>query len=220
MIAHLEDQLLSDLVDEALDEPARARAEEHLSTCDACFTRLQRMRVLVTQAAALPGAMPTLPNEWERVRARLHAPVSRVAPTLPWWTRRSALLAAGLALVIASSGVTALILGGDSSDTNVGANTFSPTAPAYVPRLAMLEDEYVSVARDLERQLADGKHTLAPETVAAVERSLRTIDAAIAEAREALAHDPASETLARLLVAGHGQKIELLRHAARLATQS
>ena len=70
------------------------------------------------------------------------------------------------------------------------------------------------------RELAARKHTLAPETIAAVERSLRTIDAALAEAREALARDPASETLARLLVAGHDQKVELLRHATRLATQS
>ena len=46
------------------------------------------------------------------------------------------------------------------------------------------------------------------------------IEAAIAEAREALARDPGSETLARLLVAGHDQKVELLRHATRLATQS
>jgi hypothetical protein len=219
MISHLDDQVLSDVVDEALDQPARVRAEEHLSTCDVCFARLQRMRALVAQAAALPGAMPTPPNEWERVRARLQAQPSRVAPTLPWWTRRSALLAAGLALVIASSGVTALILGGDS-DAGVDQSALAPTAPAFLPRLAALEDEYVTVTRDLERQLTEGKHTLAPETLAAVERSLRTIDEAIAEARDALARDPASETLARLLVASHGQKIELLRRAARLATQS
>jgi hypothetical protein len=219
MSSHLDDQILSDLVDEALDGAARADAEAHLSACDACFTRLQRMRVLVTQAAALPGTMPTPPNEWERVRARLKAQPSRVAPTVPWWTRRSALLAAGLALVIASSGVTALILG-DGSDGGVEQNSFSATPPVFLPRLAALEDEYVTVTRDLERQLAKRKHTLAPETVAAVERSLRTIDEAIAEARDALARDPASETLARLLVASHGQKIELLRHAARLATQS
>ena len=89
-----------------------------------------------------------------------------------------------------------------------------------MPRLAALEQDYAMVTRDLERELSSRKHTLAPETIAAVERSLRTIDAAIAEARAALARDPASETLARLLVAGHDQKIELLRHATRLATQS
>jgi anti-sigma factor RsiW len=218
MISHLDDQELSDLVDGALDQAGRARAEAHLSTCDVCVSRLQRMRLVVTQAAALPAAMPTPPNEWERVRARLRDRAGGVTPASPWWMRRSALLAAGLALVIASSAVTALIIDGGSGVSQ--QSTVSVTAPAILPRFAALEDEYVTVTRDLERQLAERKHTLAPETIAAVERSLRTIDEAIAEARDALARDPASETLARLLVSSHGQKIELLRHAARLATQS
>jgi anti-sigma factor RsiW len=219
MTSHLDDQLLSDLVDQGLDAPARVRAEAHLSACDICSSRLQRIAMLVTEASALPRAMPTPPNEWERVRKRLPARATHTAPASPWWMRRSALLAAGLALVIASSVVTALIVR-NGPDVALESNAISPTAGVFIPRFAALEDEYLTVARDLERQLAERKHTLAPETVAAVERSLRTIDAAIAEAREALARDPGSETLTRLLVAGHGQKIELLRHAARLATQS
>jgi anti-sigma factor RsiW len=217
MIQHLDDQVLSDLVDDALDARARSDAEAHLAACDACFTRLQRMRVLVAEATALPATIPAPPDEWRGIRARL-GHESRVAAS-PWWTRRSVLLAAGLALVIASSAVTALIVRGEA---DVAARPAAPAAPAVAvtPRLAALEREYAMVTRDLEQELSDRKHTLAPETIAAVERSLRTIDAAIAEARAALARDPASETLARLLVAGHDQKVELLRHATRLATQS
>jgi anti-sigma factor RsiW len=217
MMQHLDDQVLSDLADDALDARTRSDAEAHLAACDACFSRLQRMRVLVAQATALPATMPAPPDEWQRIRARL-GHESRVSVS-PWRTRRSVLLAAGLALVIASSAVTALIVGGEA---NVAARPAAPTAPvvAVTPRLAALEREYAMVTRDLEQELSDRKHTLAPETIAAVERSLRTIDAAIAEARAALARDPASETLARLLVAGHDQKVELLRHATRLATQS
>ncbi len=219
MTHHLDDQVLSDLLDNALDAPARARVDEHLAGCDACFSRLQRMRMLVARASALPETMPAPPDEWPHVRARLGAAGLRVAPTSPWWTRRSALLAAGLALVIASSTVTAFLVGGGE---DVGARTerLSVGTAPLTPRLAALESEYATVTRDLERELAARKHTLAPETIAVVERSLRTIDAAIAEARQALARDPGSETLARLLVAGHDQKIELLRRAARLAMQS
>lgn len=218
MTHHLEDQLLSDLLDEGLDDAERARADEHLATCDACASRLQRMRVLVADASVLPRTMPVPRDEWRHVRARLGVH-GGVASASPWWTRRSALLAAGLALVIVSSGVTALFVG---DRENIAVRSASPAAAtsAVMPRLAALENEYAMVTRDLERELAARKHTLAPETIAAVERSLRTIDAAIVEAREALARDPASETLARLLVAGHDQKVELLRHAARLATQS
>ena len=217
MIQHLDDQVLSDLVDDALDARTRSDADAHLATCDACFTRLQRMQALVRQATALPAMMPAPPDEWRRIRARI-GHESRVSAS-PWWTRRSVLLAAGLALVVASSAVTALIVGGEAE---VATRPAAPAAPvaAVTPRLAALEREYAMVTRDLEQELSDRKHTLAPETIAAVERSLRTIDAAIAEARAALARDPASETLARLLVAGHDQKVELLRHATRLATQS
>lgn len=219
MMQHLDDQLLSDFLDDAVDATARVRADEHLAACDACFSRLQRMRMLVAQASSLPRTIPAPPDEWRRVRARLGAS-DRVALASPWWTRRSALLAAGLALVILSSGVTALFIRGGEDVATVQPVTAPPATPAVVPRLAALETEYATVTRDLERELAARKHTLAPETIAAVERSLRTIDAALAEAREALARDPASETLARLLVAGHDQKVELLRHATRLATQS
>jgi anti-sigma factor RsiW len=218
MIPHLEDQLLSDLLDDACDASARARADAHLAACDQCFARAQRMRRVVERASALPQTMPAPVGEWQRVRARLDAPAG-AAPALAWWTRRSVLLAAGLALVIISSGVTALFVG-SGQDVAVQPAPIPATTASILPRLAALEDEYATVTRDLERELAGRKHTLAPETIAAVERSLRTIDAAIAEAREALARDPASETVARLLVAGHDQKVELLRHATRLATQS
>lgn len=219
MTRHLDDQTISDLLDDALDAQTRPSADEHLASCDECFARLQRMRALVAHASALPRTIPVPADEWGRVRARLRGRGVRAGSALPWWTRRSALLAAGLALVILSSGITALFLGGDR-DVASNPETGATTSAALVPRLAALEDEYATVTRDLERELAARKQALAPETVAAVERSLRTIDAAIAEAREALARDPGSETLARLLVASHGQKIELLRHAARLATQS
>ena len=219
MINHLDDAVLSDLLDEALDAGARANADEHLAACDECVARLQRMRRLVAHASSLPRTMPAPADEWRRVRARLDTEGSRVASISPWWTRRSVLLAAGLALVMVSSGVTALFVG-RGRDVAVQPDRLPATAPALTPRLAALEHEYATVTRDLERELAGRKNTLAPETIAAVERSLRTIDAAIVEAREALARDPGSETLARLLVAGHDQKVELLRHATRLATQT
>ncbi len=218
MTQHLDDQLLSDLLDDALDVSERTGADAHLATCSECDSRLRTMRGVVTQAATLPRSVDVPADEWQRIRARIGVREWRGAGTMPWWTRRSALLAAGLALVMVSSGVTVLLLRPEPSVT-----TQAPPVAKGVPataRVAAIEDEYAATARELERELAARKHALAPETIAAVERSLRTIDAAIAEAREALARDPGSETLERLLVAGHGQKIDLLRRAARLATRS
>lgn len=219
MIQHLDDQLLSDFLDDALDASERTRADAHLATCGACASRLELMRSVVTQATTLPRSVDVPPDEWERIRARIGAREWRGAGTTPWWTRRTALLAAALALVMVSSGVTALLLRPELSVTTQAPPPVIKGVPATA-RVAAIEDEYAATTQQLERELAARKHALAPETIAAVERSLRTIDAAIAEAREALARDPGSETLERLLVAGHGQKIELLRRAARLATQS
>lgn len=219
MTQHLDDQALSDFVDGAIDASARSAADEHIATCDVCSTRVQRLRALVVRASSLPNAMDPPAGEWAQVHARIANSKTRALTAMPWWTRRGALLAAAVALVMVSSAVTALLVGG------TGGVEAPPVAAvtepqALMPRLAALEHDYTTVTRDLERELAERKHTLTPETIAAVERSLRTIDAAIAEARDALARDPSSETLARLFVAGHDQKVELLRHAMRLATQS
>lgn len=216
MTHHLDDQMLSDFADGALDTSARSAADEHIAQCDVCFARLQRLRALLAGASSLPSAIDPPAGEWSQVRARIADSKTRTLATSPWWTRRGALLAAGVALVMVSSAVTAVLVRGNGG---VGAPSAAmvDTPQTLVPRLAALEHDYTTVTQDLERELAERKHALTPETIAAVERSLRTIDAAIAEAREALARDPSSETLARLFVASHDQKVELLRHAMRLA---
>jgi hypothetical protein len=216
MTHHLDDQTLSDFADGALDAAARSAAEEHVARCDACFTRVQRLRALLAAASSLPSAMNAPAGEWSQVRARIADSKTRTLAASPWWTRRGALLAAGLALVMVSSAVTALLVGGNGGVDAPPVATVD-ASQTLVPRLAALEHDYRTVTSDLERELAERKHALTPETIAAVERSLRTIDGAIAEARVALARDPSSETLARLFVASHDQKVELLRHAMRLA---
>lgn len=216
MMTHLDDLMLSDLADNVLDGEARARADLHLAACDECFTRLARLRRLLAEAGALPSELPVPPDEWARVRARITPEPSSGAGRSPWWVRRGSLIAAGIALVVVSSATTALLLDRGPAPS---AAVVPATTPVLATRLASIEHDYASVTRDLERELAEHRHVLSPETIAAVERSLRTIDAAIAEAREALARDPGSETVARLLVASHDQKIELLRRANRWATQ-
>ncbi len=61
---------------------------------------------------------------------------------------------------------------------------------------------------------------LDPKTVAAIERSLAVIDTAIAQARGALAADPASRFLHGRLTDVLDKKVELLRTTAMLPTRS
>ena len=61
---------------------------------------------------------------------------------------------------------------------------------------------------------------LDPKTVAAIERSLAVIDTAIAQARSALAKDPASRFLHGRLTDALDKKVELLRTTAMLPARS
>lgn len=80
--------------------------------------------------------------------------------------------------------------------------SFAATESAILVDLAALHAAFVAQ-----------RATLAPSTVAVVERSLATIDAAIAEARAALVADPANQSLAELLSTTYQHKVELLRRA-------
>jgi len=71
------------------------------------------------------------------------------------------------------------------------------------------------------RELLDSqKDALAPETVAQLNASLRTIDEAILEARNALARDPANKMLVEMLSASYRQKVDLLRRTTEMTRGS
>jgi hypothetical protein len=59
--------------------------------------------------------------------------------------------------------------------------------------------------------LESEKTTLSPETVAKLKKSIEVIDAAILEARRALAADPANKAIIEMLNASYNQKLDLLK---------
>ena len=67
---------------------------------------------------------------------------------------------------------------------------------------------------ELEALVENGRNVLAPETVAALEEALGSVDRALADVREALAADPSSELLMGMLVDQQTAKLRLLRQAA------
>ena len=68
--------------------------------------------------------------------------------------------------------------------------------------------------------LDERRDSLAPSTVATVERSLRIADSAIAEARAALERDPSNAVLAALFTSNYERKIDVLRRATELAPRT
>ena len=184
-----------------------AAFEAHLSSCAACAALLEAAEPALAEARTLPRAVEPGANLWPGVRSRMDP---RIAPRrrvpLPGWM----LAAAAVLLVAVSSGVTALLLRQSSS---------RPTAqPSFA--LSALEAEYASATADLATALEGARGRLAPATIATIERNLAVIDQALAESRRALANDPDNTALEHLVVAAWRQKVDFLRRATALASES
>ena len=93
-------------------------------------------------------------------------------------------------------------------------------APPLPAQLVSTEQQYLRSVESLRRKLDERRDSLAPSTVATVERSLRIADYAIAEARAALERDPSNAVLAALFASNYERKIDVLRRAAELAPRT
>ena len=91
---------------------------------------------------------------------------------------------------------------------------------ADVLPVSLADAQYDAAVSDLERALKEGRSKLDPATITIVEHNLQTIDEAIRQAREALAADPANSYLSGHLVEARRRKLDLLRRAAALSTET
>jgi hypothetical protein len=77
---------------------------------------------------------------------------------------------------------------------------------------------YEPTLADLRRTLDQQRTTLSPATLQVIEKAVATCDTAIAEARAALASDPANQSLLQILSAQFEHKVELLQRATQLSS--
>ncbi|HEX8851562.1 MAG TPA: zf-HC2 domain-containing protein [Gemmatimonadaceae bacterium] len=115
--------------------------------------------------------------------------------------------------------------GGTRGDDGAAAprTTRVPSAGAQLVadgRLAAEDKIYDREITRLRTVLRQRRGDLDPRTVMAIEKSLAVIDTAIAQARSALAADPASRFLTDRLTNALDKKVELLRTAALLPARS
>ena len=95
-------------------------------------------------------------------------------------------------------------------------DTASESIPRVVP-VSFADAQYDAAVADLEKALKSGRSRLDKSTIDIVEHNLQIIDHAIAQARDALAADPANSYLSGHLVEARRRKLDLLRRAAALA---
>jgi anti-sigma factor RsiW len=184
----------------------------------------------VTDRSAKAFALRASRTEAGALRTR------RITFTLPQ-------LAAAAALVAAVSGGMVLKIAGrpeglryqttaenrsdapaDSAPVAQPFRAAADTSPADgVDRIApvsMADAQYDAAVADLEGALKQGRGRLDAATIAIVEHNLQIIDQAIAQAREALVADPANTYLSGHLVEARRRKLDLLRRAAALTSES
>lgn len=206
---HLELERLSDFLDEALSPEQQRTVEAHLAICPVCSERRHRLESLVGAARTLPEEVEPPIELWNSVRARIAPAPSR---TRQLWL----LAAAAVVLVALSSGVTAILVRRPIVVVRPAPVPAVVAARSLPPAARAVDADYAVAIRALNETLADNRNRLDPATVAKVEASLRVIDHAIDEARQALADDPSNLTLLDLLASSYERKVELLRRANAL----
>lgn len=103
----------------------------------------------------------------------------------------------------------------------VVGSTAQPVANSAAARVrAPVKVTYDREIADLRQIIDQRRSDLDPSTVAVIENSLTTIDRAIAEARSALATDPASKFLSEQLNKALEKKLGLLRTVALLPSRA
>ena len=229
---------LSDYLDDDLARADRAALERHLEACAECRRTLEELRLVKSHAAALVD--PPSPNDlWAGIASRIGtAGTSSADPALhepgrilelPRRTRRGLaamvhltvpqLAAAGIALLLVSA--AALWLG-----THPGAvRRAQQVATGRSPAPAQVEASYATFDADhvddeiaqLRLSLQKGRGKLSPETIAVLEKSLKAIEEATADARSALARDPANRDLQEYFTGTVQRKIDMVKRATALA---
>jgi hypothetical protein len=236
---------LSEYLDDDLAERERRELEAHLESCPACRVALDELRLVLAEARKLePSAPPT--DLWPGIAARMgERRPARSAPAWREWRMSLSLpqaAAAAAALVVISVGISWmvgrapwLVTRGPSEN---GGRPFAvgtrPAAPSPAPpsagdapggaassasSAAFVDPRYDAMIAELQRILDEERSRLDPNTVKVLEKNLKIIDGAVADARRAVEADPSSLYLREHLARVMKQKMSLLRQATMIAGQ-
>jgi hypothetical protein len=223
---------LSEYLDGELPAGEQAAVAAHLRGCAACAEVLNDLKRIIARAQTL-DARPPRADLWGGVARRIErvAQPRRFSFTL-------AQIAAAAAVVMAVSGTvvwqvaqrSAQVAIDRSADASRSADSPTvadrsperdalaerPERGAIVP-VSLADAQYDAAVADLEKAVKNGRGRLDKSTIEIVAHNLQIIDQAIAQARDALATDPANAYLNGHLVEARRRKLDLLRRAAALA---
>ena len=222
---------LSDYLDGELAPGERAEVDGHLRTCSECTAVLNDLKRILGQAQAL-SARPPQRDLWPGIAGRIEkiAAPRRISFTLPQFAAAAVVLmaiSATIAVKVIAPATMNEIAGMRPSMAPPAASPGSGAPGAGDDRgasrdlaalpVSLADAQYDAAVADLEKALKNGRGKLDKATIEIVEHNLQIIDQAIAQARDALAADPANTYLSGHLVETRRRKLDLLRRAAALA---
>jgi len=233
MSEHLSTERMHDLLDELLPEAEAAVGRTHLEACARCRAEYDDLARIVAELGSLPTEAHAPEGLWAGIERRLEAEPASTGReggaevlSLSMAGRRRAtrrrlsftvpqLAAAAAVVALFSAGTVWVALsGGPGTDAPVVATQPEEELGPAARMAAAGDAAYESAVVELEELVEANRDLMAPETVEALDASLRTIDEAMAAIRDALRKDPNSELLARLLVNQQRSKLRVLRQAA------
>jgi hypothetical protein len=201
---------------------------DHIAACEICRAEVESLKEILARAAELPKSIDPPAGAWLNIRAAIERDKSAIVTERTQseriWRRPHVLAAAVVLAAVLSSGGTALYM--NSRDHEAGSqratasDSGSGATPASLAAFTIEENTYLRNVAVLQDLLDQQEASLAPETVAQLKASLRTIDEAILEARSALARDPANKMLIEMLSGTYRQKVDLLRRTTEMTRGS
>jgi anti-sigma factor RsiW len=227
---------LSDYLDGELSDHERRGVAAHVAECPDCARTLDELRAVVVAAQSVTRPVPPI-DLWKGIAARINSAEGARPVVSNRWDlgRRFSFtwleLAAVSLLLIVVSGWAAMRLTSGSGGADVRPSGALPrpelvegqvrpgSGDVALATISFDETEYDAAVADLERALQTGRGRLDPATVKVVEDNLAIIDQAVAEARQALAEDPAHGYLSGYLVETRRRKLDLLRQATALTEE-
>ena len=217
--------LLDDYVTGELPDDARAPVAEHVAACEICGEEVRALERVMARAAELPKSIDPPAEAWDNIKAAILKDEAAIAPTRSQHTRMwrhpvMIAVAASIVVAVLSSAATVAFMRTRASSAQASASAQTASTPASFAAFTIEENNYLRTVGMLQDILDRQESALAPETVAQLRASLRTIDEAILEARNALARDPANKVLIEMLSANYRQKVDLLRRTTELTRGS
>ena len=212
--SHLTEEERHAFADGSLSPERLPQVEEHVRACAACALDVERIKTLMTRLQETPAVSKpeSLDALWPAIRTRIEA--SKVIPLSGNGGRveeQRGPRRLGLAMAAAAAVLITAVALGVRYTTRPSAPTAQSSDTTSLIAVADSAHAYEEEAQTLLNQLELRRAMLRPEAVVQIDRDLRVVDSAIAELKEAIAHDPNNPALRRLLASSYRQKVDVLK---------